>query len=439
MVPAGAELTLEFCAQLCHDYNMTLSGAMYGRQCNCGNAFAMSPTKAPDDDCNMPCPGCSVKGACKAEGGKEMCGGSYRSSIFKVDCTGAPVPPPQPPPPPPPPSPAPPPPPCSASTSRAACYAAGVRCVWQNHTRGPRAPGRCIDRPPIPAGSSQLWAVRGSTLVSMQPDTPMCFGIPPGKDGTWNASDKGQRGELSNCSAAAAQFEVGLGGGTADAATGTLVHKASGLCLTVGRCGAPPPPAPPGPKPQGTHPCDIYASSGSPCVAAHSMVRALYAGYTGPLYAVQRASDNTSTNVSVLAAGSYADAKAQDQFCAGSDCVVSTLWDQSPNENHLFVFGAGDDYAGRQDKAANASVDPHTVNGHAVYALYTEGGMGYRTVAGAGKGVAVDDGAESMYAVFGGTHYNNHCCYDYGNAEVNAHGAFSCSCLYPSLDSRCAP
>jgi hypothetical protein len=43
---------------------------------------------------------------------------------------------------------------------------------------------------------------------------------------------------------------------------------------------------------------------------------------------------------------------------------------------------------GRQDKAANASFDPHTVNGHKVYSLWTESGMGYRTVAGAAKGVA---------------------------------------------------
>jgi hypothetical protein len=49
----------------------TIAGAMYGSQCNCGNAFTMPPTKAPADDCNMPCPGCSVKGAaCKAQGEK---------------------------------------------------------------------------------------------------------------------------------------------------------------------------------------------------------------------------------------------------------------------------------------------------------------------------------------------------------------------------------
>ena len=32
-------------------------------------------------------------------------------------------------------------------------------------------------------------------------------------------------------------------------------------------------------------PCDIYAAAGTPCVAAHSTTRALYAAYNGPLYA----------------------------------------------------------------------------------------------------------------------------------------------------------
>src|SRR5213075_2568632 len=39
-------------------------------------------------------------------------------------------------------------------------------------------------------------------------------------------------------------------------------------------------------RPQG--PCDIYARAGTPCVAAHSTTRALYASYDGPLYQVRR-------------------------------------------------------------------------------------------------------------------------------------------------------
>jgi hypothetical protein len=34
-------------------------------------------------------------------------------------------------------------------------------------------------------------------------------------------------------------------------------------------------------------PCDIYFNANTPCVAAHSLVRALYDSYNGPLYQVR--------------------------------------------------------------------------------------------------------------------------------------------------------
>src|SRR5919201_509003 len=61
-------------------------------------------------------------------------------------------------------------------------------------------------------------------------------------------------------------------------------------------------------------PCDIYASAGTPCVAAHSTTRALYAAYSGPLYQVRRSSDNATTNISPLSAGGVANAATQDSF-----------------------------------------------------------------------------------------------------------------------------
>src|SRR4051795_9075373 len=75
-----------------------------------------------------------------------------------------------------------------------------------------------------------------------------------------------------------------------------------------------------------TGPCDLYAAAGKPCVAAHSTTRALYSGYTGQLYQVTRQSDNTAKNVGVLADG-YADAAAQDAFCAHTVCLITRLYD----------------------------------------------------------------------------------------------------------------
>src|SRR6187397_1998738 len=63
-------------------------------------------------------------------------------------------------------------------------------------------------------------------------------------------------------------------------------------------------------------PCDIYAAGGTPCVAAHSTTRALYAAYSGNLYQVRRSSDNSTRNITPLTAGGVADASQQDSFCA---------------------------------------------------------------------------------------------------------------------------
>ena len=68
-------------------------------------------------------------------------------------------------------------------------------------------------------------------------------------------------------------------------------------------------------------PCDIFAAGGTPCVAAHSTVRGLYANFADALYQVKRASDGATLDIKVLQPGGFADAASQDKFCAASDCV----------------------------------------------------------------------------------------------------------------------
>src|SRR5690348_10712498 len=82
-------------------------------------------------------------------------------------------------------------------------------------------------------------------------------------------------------------------------------------------------------------PCDIYAAAGTPCSAAYSSTRALFASYDGALYQVRRGSDGAVEDIGVTAPGGYADARAQDSFCAGTSCVVDKIYDQTPNHNTL--------------------------------------------------------------------------------------------------------
>jgi hypothetical protein len=184
-------------------------------------------------------------------------------------------------------------------------------------------------------------------------------------------------------------------------------------------------------------PCDIFAKGGTPCVAAHSVVRAMYADYDGPLYSVRRVSaeglpENTTQDIKPLSAGGVADAAAQDSYCNAPSimgCTIAAIYDQSPMGNHLRAAPAR---RGSIDLEVNASADPLTLGGKKVYSAYFEpvadylnatGGHEHATAVGVGyrndttTGVATGDEPETLYMVASGQHYNEGCCFDYGNAE----------------------
>jgi len=162
--------------------------------------------------------------------------------------------------------------------------------------------------------------------------------------------------------------------------------------------------------PASAGPCDIYQNAGTPCVAAHSTVRALYDNYTGPLYSVNRSSDGATHTVYTLKSG-FADSASQDRFCASSHgCTIQRIWDQSPRGNHLDIAPAASSYKpprGTPDHGVNASKYHLTASGHRVYAAYFEGQMGYRN--DKTSGVATGNSAETIYMVVQGKHYNNLC------------------------------
>jgi hypothetical protein len=185
------------------------------------------------------------------------------------------------------------------------------------------------------------------------------------------------------------------------------------------------------PRPQG--PCDIYGAAGDPCVAAHSTTRALYASYNGPLYQVLRQSDGKTLDIGVVQpaaspgtavggdAGGYANAAAQDAFCANTYCWITIIYDQSAKHNHLIQAPRGG-FSGPAMGGFNnlpvADMAPITIMGHKAYGVFIAPGMGLRQ--NDVKGTAVDDQAEGQYWVVNGQHYNSDCCFDYGNAEIDS-------------------
>lgn len=150
-------------------------------------------------------------------------------------------------------------------------------------------------------------------------------------------------------------------GGTTGGTTGSAGSQGSGGAAGAGAPG----------------PCDIYQSANTPCVAAHSTVRALYGAYVGPLYQVQRASDKTTKDIPVGAAG-FAASSVQDSFCTGTTCTIPVIYDQSPNGNHLRVtwFAYWLQSGGNPASATAAKIN---VGGHTVYGIKGGGNVAYRT------------------------------------------------------------
>jgi hypothetical protein len=181
-------------------------------------------------------------------------------------------------------------------------------------------------------------------------------------------------------------------------------------------------------RPKG--PCDVYATAGDPCVAAHSTTRALYASYDGPLYEVKRQSDGKTLDIGVVEpvrspvadGGGYANAAAQDAFCANTACWITKIYDQSGKHNDLTQAprgGFSGPAMGGLNNVPLADMAPVTImGGHKVYGVFIEPGMGLRD--DDPKGTAVDDQAEGQYWVINGLHFNSGCCFDYGNAEIDS-------------------
>ena len=252
----------------------------------------------------------------------------------------------------------------------------------------------------------------GGTSVSTGGTPPAGSGGTSPTGGTTGGSggSPGTGGVVSTGGAAA--------GGAAGGPPGSGGVRASGG--TTGAAGMPGTGggAPAGGSSGALHACDIYQAANTPCVAAHSTVRALYGAYTGALYQVTRASDHTTKNVPV-GAGGFVDISVQDSFCSGTTCTISIIYDQSPNHNDLVKspkalwLPSG----GNEASAADGKI---MISGHVAHGVYVNNptqNVGYRN--NATKGLAKGDAAEAMYMVVDGTRYSTICCFDYGNVETS--------------------
>lgn len=146
--------------------------------------------------------------------------------------------------------------------------------------------------------------------------------------------------------------------------------------------------------------------------------------YQGPLYALQRSSDNATLRIGLKGDTGFADSEAQTMFCTTpsvSTCTVTSIFDQTGRGNHLErVIVSPNNSHGWPTRGIDAMRDYLSVGGHGVYSAYFEGGqdnipgtnsgtMGFRSnrINGNASGVAVGEEPESIYMVTSGTHYNH--------------------------------
>ena len=260
--------------------------------------------------------------------------------------------------------------------------------------------------------SSSGGATASGGVTSSSGGTPGSGGLASSGGSTGSGGVTSQGGSTGAAGRTSAGGSTGAAGHVAGGAAG---HSSTGGSGGVGGGGVGAGGSNGG-MPSGVGVCDIFASGNTPCVAAHSTVRALYGAYTGSLYQVTRASDKTMKDIGVLSPGGFADAAAQDTFCAGTTCTVSIIYDQSGKNNHLTQGPPGQRKA-TPDTLADAAALKLTISGHTVYGLHLPPGYGYRN--DKTTGVATGDQPETEYMVTSGTYFNGNCCWDYGNAETN--------------------
>ncbi len=90
-------------------------------------------------------------------------------------------------------------------------------------------------------------------------------------------------------------------------------------------------------------PCDVIGKDegGAKCVSAHSTIRVIVGGYSGPLYQLCKGSSSPGPSSckgetkDIMAIDGYADVQSHEDFCGTESCTFTKLYDQSGNGNDL--------------------------------------------------------------------------------------------------------
>jgi|GEM_PF-762991 len=281
------------------------------------------------------------------------------------------------------------------------------------------------------SGGTSSAASGGTTSAASGGTTGAGSGGTPGagSGGTTSAASGGTTGAASGGTTGAASggtTSAGSGGrvgsgGTTSAGTGGTTSSGTGGA-TAGTGGTTTVTVP--------LPCDVLTEGGNKCVSAHSTVRVIVTGYTGPLYQLCKGTASAGpssckgTTQDIGSKDGYADGAAHNTFCTGGSCTITKIYDQSGMKNDLEPAPKGG-AKGTPDNPAVASDLPVTINGHSAYGILIKAGIGYRTGCSGctiktGNGTVKGDDPQSMYWITSQKDLIDGCCFDYGNAETSS-------------------
>ncbi|HEX7508392.1 MAG TPA: arabinofuranosidase catalytic domain-containing protein [Polyangia bacterium] len=247
--------------------------------------------------------------------------------------------------------------------------------------------------------------------------------------GGTTANTGGKGGATGGTQGTGGTTSTGSGGNAGKTGSGGSAPGSGGSGGSAGTTGAG------GSTSAGTLPGDIAKAAGTPMVAAHSMTRAMFDSYTGPLFKALRVSDKQEKDIGIVAATGLVDLSDLSTFCSATTCKVSTLYDQSGNGNDMW----------KGDTAANAPMD----NGEAAklcdlldieYWQMSDGtkvplalehgyeaGKSYKSPAqclrNRDKAKNMPKGASPLtqYSVFHNKYANDNCCFNYGSTGNKIH------------------
>ncbi len=178
---------------------------------------------------------------------------------------------------------------------------------------------------------------------------------------------------------------------------------------------------------QSTLPGDIAKAAGTPLVVAHSLTRAMFASYAGPLFKALRTSDNQEKDIGVAAAGGLVDASALSTFCSGKTCKITTLYDQSGNGNDLWRGDVSSNQPGTPIPCDLMDIQYWQMSDGTKIPIAVEDGQ---RPTGNGKCLRNRNKTKNMptgsqpqteWGVFHAKYVNGGCCFNYGNTGNAIH------------------